>query len=336
MLTNSFGLADPALGHACPGLVIAWSIGPGPATRLSPEQAAATLRGEGGPAWLHFDLTHAGARPLLAGAAALPPGARHAMAEAEEHPWIETLDAAMFGGVPDFDAESESLAAPGIAVLRFALVPGLLVTARRHRLRALAQFEAPPEDQSPEALLARILRAILEDFLLAQRENAARIEQVEEALLRGRLEAQRPALAEIRRNVLRIGRTLDPLLLSIEAIEEGESPLAWMDPTGRSALREALHRLRVAGRSITSLQERTRIAQDELLAHSAEETNRRLFVLSVISAVMLPASLIAGIFGMNVGELPGVEQPWGFLMAMGLIVTSIAATLGLLRAFRLM
>ena len=51
MLTNSFGLADPALGHACPGLVIAWSIGPGPATRLSPEQAAATLRGEGGPAF---------------------------------------------------------------------------------------------------------------------------------------------------------------------------------------------------------------------------------------------------------------------------------------------
>ncbi|RAI58297.1 CorA family divalent cation transporter [Roseicella frigidaeris] len=336
MPKTPYGLADPAVAQACPGLVAGWRIGDGPACRLSPEAALAALQGGQPPAWLHFDLTHAGARPLLAAAAGLPPGARHALVEAEEHPWIETQERAMFGCVPDLADEEEASGQPGLAVLRFVLAPGLLVTARRHRLRALARFEHPPEGLSPEALLARILRAVLGDVLGLQREMSARIERLEEHLLRDGAGVQRPVLGEIRRGILRLSRTLDPLLLSIETLEEEDMEGGWMAPAGQAALREALHRMRVAGRSIAALQERARIAQDDMASRAAEETNRRLFVLSVISAVMLPASLIAGIFGMNVGELPGVEQSWGFVMAMGLIVASIAATLGLLRAFRLM
>lgn len=330
------GPGDAMLAPPCPGLIAGWRIGPGPAARLSPDAALRALGGGEAPAWLHFDLTHAGTRPLLAAAAGLPPAARQLLAEPEEHPWIEAQDRLLVGCVPDLAAEAETPGLPEIAVLRFALRPGLLVTARRHRLRAMAQFEQPPEGQTPEALLARMLRAVLADFVAAQRGMAQRIEQLEERLLRDADAVERPALGSIRRGILRLGRTLDPLLLAIEALEEEAADRGWMEPAGEAALREALHRMRVAGRSIAALQERARIAQDEMAPHAAEETNRRLFVLSVISAVMLPASLIAGIFGMNVGELPGVEQPWGFLMAMGLILASILATLGLLRLFRLM
>ncbi len=51
---------------------------------------------------------------------------------------------------------------------------------------------------------------------------------------------------------------------------------------------------------------------------------------------MLPPALIAGIFGKNVGSLPGVEASWGFAVAMALILGSIAAVLVALRWFRLM
>jgi Mg2+ and Co2+ transporter CorA len=55
---------------------------------------------------------------------------------------------------------------------------------------------------------------------------------------------------------------------------------------------------------------------------------------------MLPASLVAGIFGMNVEGVPGVPADGGgsrgFLMAMGLILGSIAATLVSLRLARML
>lgn len=328
---------DPTLAPPCPGLVAAWHLAAGgPPTRLDPVAARAALQGDGAAAWLHFDLRHAGARPLLGAAAGLPMAARAALAEAEGHPWIEFEPDAAFGGVLDFDAEVDAAAHPEFAVLRFALAPGLLVTGRRHRLQALGRFETPPANLTPAVLLAKILRAVHDDLVGAQRAIAARLETLEEALLRDQGMADRATLAEIRRDALRLQRGLEPLVLSIEAEGAGAELPEWIDASGAMALREALQRLRAAARAGAALQERARIAQDQLASLATEETNRRLFVLSVISAVMLPASLVAGIFGMNVGELPGVDRDWGFLMSMALIAGSMVGTLGLLKVFRLL
>jgi len=330
-------LPDPILAPPCPGLVAAWRLDPqGPAEKLDAAAARAALDGDGAAAWLHFDLRHAGARPLLGAAAGLSMGARVALGEADGHPWIEFEADAAFGGLLDFDAETEMPEHPEFAVLRFALAPGLLVTGRRHRLQALSKFETPPPNLTPARLLARILRAVHDDLAGAQRAIGARLERLEEALLREQGMADRAVLAEIRRDALRLQRGLEPLVLSIEAEGGGAELPEWIDPAGAMALREALQRLRAAARAGAALQERARIAQDQLASLAAEETNRRLFVLSVISAVMLPASLVAGIFGMNVGQLPGVDQDWGFLMSMALIVVSMAGTLALLKLFRLL
>jgi Mg2+ and Co2+ transporter CorA len=56
----------------------------------------------------------------------------------------------------------------------------------------------------------------------------------------------------------------------------------------------------------------------------AEQTNEIMRVLTVFSAIMLPLTLIAGLWGMNFVEIPGDDNPWGFrglvgLMAIGAI-----------------
>lgn len=49
----------------------------------------------------------------------------------------------------------------------------------------------------------------------------------------------------------------------------------------------------------------------------AERTNEVMKVLTVFSAIVLPLSLIAGIYGMNVDNLPGAATPWGFTALVG-------------------
>ena len=47
------------------------------------------------------------------------------------------------------------------------------------------------------------------------------------------------------------------------------------------------------------------------------KSNSRLKVLTIISAVFLPATLLAGIYGMNFERMPGVTAPYGFLATLG-------------------
>jgi zinc transporter len=58
-------------------------------------------------------------------------------------------------------------------------------------------------------------------------------------------------------------------------------------------------------------------------------------VLTVLTAFLLPPTLISGIFGMNVSDLPFTKEGGGFLWAMGLIVASIALVYVVMRLLRI-
>jgi zinc transporter len=63
----------------------------------------------------------------------------------------------------------------------------------------------------------------------------------------------------------------------------------------------------------------------------ADQTNRNLHVLAIVTTIFLPATLITGIFGMNVGGLPLVSDREGFLRAMLLLVAASVLVFWLLK-----
>lgn len=284
-----------------------------------------------GPLWLHFDLVDARARQFLLALPALPPPARAALVEAEEATRIDAASGAIFGCLPDSHYEAEHASAPPVGLLHFALTEGLLVTARRHPLRGVHAALQTPSALTAEEALGSVLRHALAEFALGIATLAASMARIEDRLLRPGDDPPREQLAAVRRDALRLSRHLDPLVEALDDLAEDTPPPAAL---AVPLLREA-RRARTAVRALTAVLERGRIAQDHAAARAAEETNRRLLVLSVISAAMLPASLVAGIFGMNVGGVPGVEAPGGFAMAMSLIGASVVGVLVALRLWRL-
>jgi zinc transporter len=74
------------------------------------------------------------------------------------------------------------------------------------------------------------------------------------------------------------------------------------------------------------LQARTRLLQDELMAKLTMQSNQLLYVLSVMTAVLLPMTIISGLFGMNVGGLPLVNTPMGFWVVSAVSIVIAAAT----------
>ena len=59
----------------------------------------------------------------------------------------------------------------------------------------------------------------------------------------------------------------------------------------------------------------------------ARNSNR----LAALAALLLPPSVIAGLFGMNVGGIPGVNDSWAFALVVAVTVMISAATLYFLK-----
>jgi zinc transporter len=71
------------------------------------------------------------------------------------------------------------------------------------------------------------------------------------------------------------------------------------------------------------IRDRAHDLQEEVTFAVAEETNRHLHFLSIVTALFLPATLVTGIFGMNVKGLPFLETSGGFVWAVVLMVLSV-------------
>lgn len=62
---------------------------------------------------------------------------------------------------------------------------------------------------------------------------------------------------------------------------------------------------------------------DVYLSTVSHRVNLEVRTLTVVTTIFMPATLIAGIFGMNFHEMPWLNQPAGYLYALAMM-TSIA------------
>jgi len=83
-----------------------------------------------------------------------------------------------------------------------------------------------------------------------------------------------------------------------------EPRVAATHPALSAPLGDLVQKLDALENDFGSLKERSRYLQDELATKMAAITNRRLFTLSILTACLLPPTLVTGFFGMNTKDLP--------------------------------
>ena len=59
----------------------------------------------------------------------------------------------------------------------------------------------------------------------------------------------------------------------------------------------------------------------------SDRVEKRLRILTIVSAITLPLGLIAGLLGMNVGGLPGTKVSYGFIIVIVLMIAIAAVEL---------
>lgn len=95
-------------------------------------------------------------------------------------------------------------------------------------------------------------------------------------------------------------------------------------------MRALAQKLDAIDHEVGSLQERARLLLDEVAAKMTEITNRRLFTLSILTACLLPPTLVTGFFGMNTKDL----LPWQNSEGGTWLALAVAASYWALRRMR--
>jgi zinc transporter len=104
-----------------------------------------------------------------------------------------------------------------------------------------------------------------------------------------------------------------------------------LKPPLRLAAGRLSQRLDGLDHEIEALRERARVLQEEIAHRLAEESNRHLHVLTVVTILFLPPTLTAGLFGMNLHGLPFSESGNGFWAGVIAALISSAAVYAVLR-----
>ena len=172
--------------------------------------------------------------------------------------------------------------------------------------------------RSSTELLEHLLRAQADVLVDIVRGVTARIDDIEDELLAGRLDHKRARLGVLRRLLVRLQRLLAPEPAALFRLLQQPAGLDGRAPTRRScAARPRSSRSCCA--TCSALQERIKLLQEEIAANVNEDNNRSLFVLTVVTVLALPINILAGLFGMNVGGIPLAEHKHGFWIVVAIV-----------------
>lgn len=275
--------------------------------------------------WLHFNLSHAGAEPWLRAHAELDDEFFESLHQGSRSTRIERDGDALLGVVNDvtFDFSFEP---SDLATLWVSVRERLVISARRQPLRSVDRLRAAVKDgerlATPMDVLGHLLRDQADELQRIARTATARLDDIEDALLAGKPVHRGSELARLRRLTVRLQRLLSPEPAALMRLLA--NPPRWVLPGDREELRGASEEFVVVLRDISALQERIKVLQDEASARVADENNRSLFILTMVTVLALPINLAAGLLGMNVGGIPLSQHAHGFWIVVALVVAFTA------------
>lgn len=263
--------------------------------------------------WLHLDQKEDRSRTWIRKKADIPDVAADALVAEETRPRVQRFDNGLLivlRGVnlnPGADPED-------MVSLRIWIERGFMITVRMRRLLAVQDTLASVrEGYAPvdaDELLARIADRLFRRMEPVIDDLEERIDLVDEEQTAGGLRQPTKELQMLRLRTIILRRYIMPQRDALRQLTI--DPPAWFTRRSVSALTEAADRVIRYVESLDEIRERAMVIQDAIQNRNSEELNRRLYLLSVISAVCLPLGLLTGLLGINVAGMPGSDTAWAF------------------------
>ncbi|KAA9001987.1 zinc transporter ZntB [Affinibrenneria salicis] len=279
------------------------------------------------PCWLHLDYTHPASARWLSETTLLPDSVRDALAGDSVRPRVTRLGDGTMITLRSINFNEDERPDQLVAI-RVFMTDKLLVSTRRRKIYAidevlndLQEGNGPTDSGSWLVAITDALTDHTGEFI---EDLHDRIIELEDALLEQQI-PPRGQLALIRKQLIVLRRYMTPQRDVFSRLASERLP--WMGDDDRRRMQEISDRL---GRGLDDLDasiSRTTVLADEITTLMADAMNRRTYTMSLMAMLFLPTTFLTGLFGSNLGGIPGSNSPWGFAtfcLLLALLVAGVA------------
>ena len=120
-------------------------------------------------------------------------------------------------------------------------------------------------------------------------------------------------LTNLRLQVDKLISLIENQLYCVSGLDSSDNKVL-QEPHRKAYLQDLKSELEIAQRGAHRLETRVNGLYDSYQTVGSSRVEKRLRILTIVSAVTLPFGLIAGLLGMNVGGLPATQDPYGFII----------------------
>ncbi|KAB8313654.1 zinc transporter ZntB [Erwinia endophytica] len=311
----------------------------GKALQISDAVIACQLDGKGGlipiddkeiihcekPCWLHLNYTHRESADWLASTPLLPDAVRSALGGDSMRPRVSRLGDGSMITLRSVNLNSESRP-DQLVVIRIFISDKLIVSTRQRKVFAIDEVLTDLQNGNGPVnvgdWLVELCDALTDHTSEFIEQLHDKIIDLEDAVVDQQV-PPRGELALIRKQLIIMRRYMAPQRDVFSRIASERLP--WMSDDDRRRMQDISDRL---GRGLDDLDAsvaRTAVLADEISTVIAEAMNRRTYTMSLLAMVFLPTTFLTGLFGVNLGGIPGGGWRHGFSVFCLLLLLMVLA-----------
>lgn len=196
---------------------------------------------------------------------------------------------------------------------------GILISTRKISSKAITDIRRSLDEQRGPKSTARLLLAIIDGL----NQNIAHfLNDVEDQLYEiEEGNGSNHDLHVIHKRLLKLRRFMKPQRYAHDDFLEVQHPE--MEEV-ELKMRNSLDTVIRINESIDFYLEQIQLIKADIEQEQAEKMNRNTYLFTVVAAIFLPVSFLTGLLGINIGGMPGVDNPMAFfIFCAGLGITFI-------------
>lgn len=213
--------------------------------------------------------------------------------------------------------------------LRLLFCKGAVISTRKTPSKTVANIRQRLEQGNGPASLADLIAAVIEGL---NRNIDNYLNSLEERISEfdGQTELSEEMM-QTHKALLKIKRFIKPQQYAINDYSDSTNSMALQK---EMSIRHSVNTITRINETLDFYLGELELIKGELRQYHAEKMNQNTYLFSVIAAIFLPTSFLTGLLGVNVGGIPGTENPIAFSLFCLALVVIFGAEFWILRRLR--
>jgi zinc transporter len=290
------------------------------------------LIGDGVYRWWHFDHTEPGLEQWMA--KHLPAVPAGALLQPETRPRCDPFEDGLILNLRGVNMNSGQDTEDMVS-LRLWVTEKVIVTVRLRKVFAIDDLRTSCENNTAPvttaAFLVNLVEGLTNRIEQVMLETDEATDAIEETILTEVPLETIQDFGALRQKSIKLRRYLGPQRDAVTKLAAIASPV--IDKDSGNLLREPANRTILVVEALDAIKDRLSVVQDFADAKANAKLGRNSYALSVVAAVFLPLGFLTGLFGVNVGGMPGMENPWAFTILTVSMIAISALSLWFIKKF---